>query len=128
MGWLAAWLLEVNSFIQTTIMSIHPPALARLAELARLKSTVLQTPYNPLNLRTGLRYLTQPLKGPEVSSYYPVRMTDRMTRQILHLPKTWHNARHQLWEQIKEARVARGKIATKKGSCGSFGWLSLSLN
>ncbi|CED84615.1 Ribosomal protein S27/S33, mitochondrial [Phaffia rhodozyma] len=96
-------------------MSVRPPTLTRLADLARLKSTVLQTPYNPLNLRTGLHYLTQPLRGPETSSWYPIRMTDKMTRGILDLPKTWHNERHQLWEQIKAARAARGKLATRKG-------------
>lgn len=96
-------------------MSLTPPPAARLAALARLRSTVLQLPYNPLGLRTGLHYLTKPLRGPEVSAWYPLRLDDRVTRSVLNLPKEWKNERWSLWNEARERRLAKGKVPVKKG-------------
>jgi hypothetical protein len=99
-------------------MSLTPPPAARLAALARLKSTVLQLPYNPLGLRTGLHYLTKPLRGPEVAAWYPVRLDDRVTKTVLKLPEEWKSERWTLWNEARERRLAKGKKPVKKGqSC-----------
>lgn len=100
-------------------MSLTPPSAARLAALARLKSTVLQLPYNPLKLRTGLHYLTAPLRGPEVSAWYPVRLDDRVTREVLNLPKEWKNERWSLWKESTDRRLAKGKVPVRKGAFSS---------
>lgn len=103
-----------------TTMSFTPPTASRLQDLVRLKSTVLQRPYNPLNLRTGLTYLQRPLIGPTISSWYPLKMNDRMTRRILGLGNDWHNENTQRiidkWDDLH----AKGKFAVKKGTSLSF--------
>lgn len=96
-------------------MSLTPPAASRLQALARLRSTVLQRPYNPLGLRTGVAYLQKPLIGPTINSWYPLKMTDRMTRRILGLGNDWHNEDTQRVVDKWDDLHAKGKFAVKKG-------------
>jgi small subunit ribosomal protein S33 len=109
--------------IPTTTMSINPTSVGRLADVVRLKSTVLQRPYNPLNLRTGIRYLTDPLIGPAVNSWYPVQMHMRMFRPALQ-DDTLNAPDVERWQQRLEWRRAKGKLAPKKGKFTLFRSLS----
>lgn len=101
-------------------MSLSPPPLHRLAALARLQSIVLQTPFNPLKLRTGLHYLTTPLRGPQVAAWYPSRLDDRVTRDVLNLEAGWKSERWTLWDEARTRRLAKGKVPVKKGQFALF--------
>ncbi|KAF7308659.1 Mitochondrial 37S ribosomal protein S27 [Mycena chlorophos] len=39
--------------------------------LTRLRCEIFNTSYNPLNLRTGAKYLRARLRGPSMVNYYP---------------------------------------------------------
>lgn len=46
------------------------PAKARLQEVLKLQSKIFHQTYNPTQVRTGTKYLTQKLKGDVVKKYY----------------------------------------------------------
>jgi small subunit ribosomal protein S33 len=50
-------------------------APTRLAALARLRSTIFQTTYNPTSQRTGAKYLKRRLRGPSMIEYYPNQLS-----------------------------------------------------
>ena len=50
-------------------------APSRLAALARLRSVIFQTSYNPTSQRTGAKYLKRRLRGPSMNDYYPHQLS-----------------------------------------------------
>ncbi|KAH9017664.1 hypothetical protein EDB84DRAFT_680629 [Lactarius hengduanensis] len=56
------------TFASTKMASVAP---SRLAALARLRSVIFQTSYNPTSQRTGAKYLKRRLRGPSMMDYYP---------------------------------------------------------
>lgn len=50
-------------------------APSRLAALARLRSTIFQSSYNPTSQRTGAKYLKRRLRGPSMIEYYPSQLS-----------------------------------------------------
>ncbi|KAF8496888.1 mitochondrial ribosomal subunit S27-domain-containing protein [Russula emetica] len=50
-------------------------APSRFAALARLRSTIFQTSYNPTSQRTGAKYLKRRLRGPSMIEYYPNQLS-----------------------------------------------------
>jgi len=61
-----------------------PPSLSRLADLLKLRCSIYQQLYNPLNIRTGSKVLRQRLKGAAIASYYPRRMVSMKELQGLY--------------------------------------------
>lgn len=54
------------------MVSVAP---SRLATLARLRSTIFQSSYNPTSQRTGAKYLKRRLRGPSMIEYYPNQLS-----------------------------------------------------
>lgn len=50
-------------------------APSRLAALARIRSTIFQSSYNPTSQRTGAKYLKRRLRGPSMIEYYPNQLS-----------------------------------------------------
>jgi hypothetical protein len=91
---------------------------SRLAALARLRSTIFQTFYNPTCIRTGAKYLRKRLRGPAMVRYYPQEINiSQIARQYPELELVNELEEQRL--QDVEDRKKRGKGAPKKAQSKS---------
>lgn len=51
------------------------PSKARLLEVAKQRSAIFQTSFNPTSVRTGAKYLRARLRGPSMVQYYPPQLS-----------------------------------------------------
>lgn len=93
---------------------LRPPAKS-LAALAQLRCKIFGSTYNPTGVRTGAKFLRQPLVGGAMLRYYPPILKLRSLRAVV--PEIGHLMAPE--ERQRFADVARkrlmGKGAPKKG-------------
>jgi small subunit ribosomal protein S33 len=95
-------------------------APSRLAALARLRSTIFQTSYNPTSQRTGAKYLKRRLRGPSMIEYYPNQLSiATLNKEFPGLDLVDEYEEQRLQDVVDKKK--RGKGAPKKAkSAGTF--------
>ena len=87
----------------------------RLAALAKARSSIFQTAYNPTSVRTGAKYLRERLRGPSMVNYYPKDINICMSKFVKEWPElelvNFAEAQ-RLWDV--DMKKARGKGAPAK--------------
>lgn len=112
----------VNRWSTTTM--IVPPS--RLAVLKQLRCSIFQTSYNPQSLRTGAKYFRARLRGPSMSSYYPLSFDiAKIARQYPDLEMVNDDEEERLQDVLDRKRRGKGppKKAKSKGLYSHFCFL-----
>jgi small subunit ribosomal protein S33 len=88
-------------------------APSRLAALARLRSVIFQTSYNPTSQRTGAKYLKRRLRGPSMIEYYPNQLSfSALNKDFPRLDLADEYEEQRLQDVVDKKK--RGKGAPKK--------------
>lgn len=75
---VSEWYSDNSCIPHTTMPPIQSAVQAQaLATVARVRSEVFQTVYNPLNIRNGEKYLRKKLRGPAIMHYYAPELSYR---------------------------------------------------
>ncbi|KAH3664422.1 hypothetical protein WICMUC_005807 [Wickerhamomyces mucosus] len=92
-----------------------PPQKARLLEVAKLQSKIFNQVYNPNQIRTGHKYLTQKLKGDTVKSYYgPTEFLTMKNLRSMFPTVGFMDPEEEYRLDILRSRKRRGKGAPAK--------------
>ncbi|ODQ59027.1 hypothetical protein WICANDRAFT_63527 [Wickerhamomyces anomalus NRRL Y-366-8] len=96
-------------------MSSFLPPKSRLLELTKLRCNIFNENFNPLNIRTGSKILTQRLKGENIKRYYgnPDMIRFKELRS-LYPTIDWVDPAEVYRLKINQSRKRRGKGAPKK--------------
>lgn len=68
---LDTYLPHIHKHIMSSIIK-RLPSTERLQQVKKITAEIFGANWNPTNARNGAKILRQPLKGPEVASYYGV--------------------------------------------------------
>jgi hypothetical protein len=93
-------------------------APSRLTQLARLRSQIFQTAYNPTGVRTGAKYLRARLRGPSMVKYYPPEINiAQIMRKYPELELVNQKEEQRLADLAEKKRRGKGppKKAKSKG-------------
>ncbi|EJU05850.1 hypothetical protein DACRYDRAFT_62542 [Dacryopinax primogenitus] len=85
----------------------------KMRQLARLRSTIFDTSYNPSSARTGAKYIRRRLLGPAMVRYYPQKIDMKLVKALAWDMDLLDPAEEERRED-REMERRRGKGAPKK--------------
>lgn len=91
------------------------PSKARLQEVLKLQAKIFHQTYNPTQIRTGSKYLTQKLKGDAVKEYYgPTEFLKMKDLRRMFPAYSFIDPAEEYRLEILKSRKRRGKGAPTK--------------
>ena len=87
-----------------------------IKSIIKLRSSIFEQNYNPLNIRNGLKYINKRLIYPKAVNYYPPVIDIRAFKQLNNIPSSFVTNKEKQRLLDVDAKKRRGKSPPKKGA------------